>query len=278
MSKEIFMSVRFSFPLLIISVWFVVALFAGSLPLHADAIMLEKILFPPEGQAWLGYDDLGRSIAERLVLGARTSFLVAIFVVSISFVLGTTVGVMAAWFGGWWDKVTVLVIDIFIAFPGILLAIALSGLMGPGIVNAVVALSVVGWVGFARLARAQTLTIKHREHVLAAQALGTGTARIAVFHILPVIMAPLVIEATFAIAGTVIAEAGLSFLGLGVQPPDPSWGSMIRDGTRFMLVAPHMVLAPGMTILLVVLSINLLGDTLRDKMDVRSDVRSKVKF
>ncbi|MFT5425555.1 MAG: peptide/nickel transport system permease protein [Gammaproteobacteria bacterium] len=278
MSKEIFMSVRFSFPLLIISVWFIVALFAGSLPLHADAIMLEKILFPPEGQAWLGYDDLGRSIAERLVLGARTSFLVAIFVVSISFVLGTTVGVMAAWFGGWWDKVTVLVIDIFIAFPGILLAIALSGLMGPGIMNAVVALSVVGWVGFARLARAQTLTIKHREHVLAAQALGTGTARIAVFHILPVIMAPLVIEATFAIAGTVIAEAGLSFLGLGVQPPDPSWGSMIRDGTRFMLVAPHMVLAPGMTILLVVLSINLLGDTLRDKMDVRSDVRSKVKF
>jgi peptide/nickel transport system permease protein len=272
MSKDIFMSIRFSFPLLIISVWFFVALFAGSLPLHADAIMLEKILFPPEGQAWLGYDDLGRSIAERLVLGARTSFLVAIFVVSISFVLGTTVGVMAAWFGGWWDKVTVLVIDIFIAFPGILLAIALSGLMGPGIMNAVVALSVVGWVGFARLARAQTLTIKHREHVLAAQALGTGTAHIAVCHILPVIMAPLVIEATFAIAGTVIAEAGLSFLGLGVQPPDPSWGSMIRDGTRFMLVAPHMVLAPGMTILLVVLSINLLGDTLRDKMDIRSKI------
>lgn len=273
MIKDIFMSIRFSFPLLIISVWFFVALFAGSLPLHADAIMLEKILFLPEGQAWLGYDDLGRSIAERLVLGARTSFLVAIFVVSISFVLGTTVGVMAAWFGGWWDKVTVLVIDIFIAFPGILLAIALSGLMGPGIMNAVVALSVVGWVGFARLARAQTLTIKHREHVLAAQALGTGTAHIAVRHILPMIMAPLVIEATFAIAGTVIAEAGLSFLGLGVQPPDPSWGSMIRDGTRFMLVAPHMVLAPGMTILLVVLSINLLGDTLRDKMDVRSKVK-----
>jgi len=177
---------------------------------------------------------------------------------------------MAAWFGGWWDKATVLVIDIFIAFPGILLAIALSGLMGPGIMNAVVALSVVGWVGFARLARAQTLTVKHREHVTAAQALGTDTVSIAIHHILPLIMAPLVIEATFAIAGTVIAEAGLSFLGLGVQAPDPSWGSMIRDGARFMLVAPHMVLAPGMAILLVVLSINLLGDSLRDKMDVRS--------
>ncbi|MEE9551937.1 MAG: ABC transporter permease [Gammaproteobacteria bacterium] len=274
MSKETFMPIRYSFPFLVISVWFFVALFAGSLPLHSDAMMLDRILFPPEMAAWLGYDDLGRSIAERLVLGARTSFLVAIFVVSISFILGTTVGVMAAWFGGWWDKVTVLVIDIFIAFPGILLAIALSGLMGPGIMNAVVALSVVGWVGFARLARAQTLTIKHREHVLAAQALGTGTAHIAVCHILPVIMAPLIIEATFAIAGTVIAEASLSFLGLGVQPPDPSWGSMIRDGARFMLVAPHMVLAPGMTILLVVLSINLLGDTLRDKMDVRSKAKN----
>ena len=264
------MAIRFSFPFLIIVAWFFVALFAGILPLHPDAIMLNKILVSPELHAWLGYDDLGRSIAERLILGARTSFLVAMCVVSISFFLGTVVGVIAAWFGGWWDKVTVLVIDIFIAFPGILLAIALSGLMGPGIMNAVIALSVVGWVGFARLARAQTLTIKHREHVTAAQALGTGTVSIAIRHILPLIMAPLVIEATFAIAGTVIAEAGLSFLGLGVQAPNPSWGSMIRDGARFMLVAPHMVLAPGMTILLVVLSINLLGDSLRDKMDVRS--------
>jgi peptide/nickel transport system permease protein len=264
------MAIRFSFPSLIITAWFLVALCAGILPLQPDAIMLNKILVPPEFHAWLGYDDLGRSIAQRLILGARTSFLVAMCVVSISFVIGTTVGVMAAWFGGWWDKVTVLVIDIFIAFPGILLAIALSGLMGPGIMNAVVALSVVGWVGFARLARAQTLTVKHREHVIAAQALGTDTASIARHHILPLIMAPLVIEATFAIAGTVIAEAGLSFLGLGVQAPDPSWGSMIRDGARFMLVAPHMVLAPGMAILLVVLSINLLGDSLRDKMDVRS--------
>ena len=261
---------RFSFPFFIITAWFFVALFAGSLSLHPDAIILSKILGAPDFHAWLGYDDLGRSIAERLISGARTSFLVATCVVSISFILGTTVGVMAAWFGGWWDKVTVFVIDVFIAFPGILLAIALSGLMGPGIMNAVVALSVVGWVGFARLARAQTLSIKHRDHVTAAQSLGTGTASIVIRHILPLILAPLIIEATFAIAGTVIAEAGLSFLGLGVQPPNPSWGSMIRDGTRFMLVAPHMVLAPGMTIMLVVLSINLLGDTLRDKMDVRS--------
>jgi peptide/nickel transport system permease protein len=270
MNKDASMTIRFSFPFLMIALWIFVALFADLMPLHPDTIMLEKILISPEGQAWLGYDDLGRSIAERLILGARTSFLVAFCVVSISFVSGTAIGVMAAWFGGWWDKVTVFMIDIFIAFPGILLAIALSGLLRPGIMNAVVALSVVGWVGFARLARAQTLTMKHREHVIAAQALGTETRQIALVHILPLIIAPLVIEATFAIAGTVIAEASLSFLGLGVQPPNPSWGSMIRDGTRFMLVAPHMVLAPGMTILLVVLSINLLGDNLRDRMDIRS--------
>jgi peptide/nickel transport system permease protein len=135
--------------------------------------------------------------------------------------------------------------------------------------NAVIALSIVSWVGFARLARVQTLAIQNREHINAAHALGTTDLIISIKHILPLIMAPLVVEATFAFAGVVIAEAGLSFLGLGVQPPAASWGSMIRDGTRYMLIAPHMVLAPGFAILSLVLSINLLGDTLRDKMDIK---------
>jgi peptide/nickel transport system permease protein len=268
---------RLSFSVIILLLWCLLALTATLLPLQPDSMLLQKILVSPEWQAWLGYDDLGRSIADRLILGARTSLLVAFFVVTISFVVGTVIGVCAAWFGGWWDTFTVLVIDIFIAFPGILLAIALAGLLGPGITNAVIALVVVGWVGFARLARAQTLTIKQREHVTAARALGTKTTRIAFQHLLPLIMAPLIVEGTFAIAGTVIAEAGLSFLGLGVQPPAASWGSMIRDGTRYMLVAPHMVLAPGIAIFLVVLSINLLGDRLRDKMDVRLYDKSEQK-
>jgi len=258
-----------SFPVVVLIAWCLLALGATLLPLRPDEIILQKILAIPEWQAWLGYDDLGRPIADRMIMGARTSLLVAFSVVLISFVAGTVIGVFAAWFGGWWDRITVLMIDIFIAFPGILLAIALAGLLGPGIMNAVIALSIVSWVGFARLARAQTLTIKHREHVTAARGLGTGTSRIVFRHLLPLIMAPLIVEATFAIAGTVIAEASLSFLGLGVQPPDASWGSMIREGTRYMLVAPHMVLAPGVAIFLVVLSINLLGDRLRDKMDVR---------
>lgn len=260
---------RLSFPVLVLIIWLLLAITATLLPLQPDRIELGKILVAPEWQAWLGYDDLGRSIADRLIIGARTSLLVAFSVVLISVIVGTVIGISAAWAGGWWDNFIILVIDIFIAFPGILLAIALAGLLGPGIMNAVIALSIVGWVGFARLARAQTLTVKQREHVTAARALGTHTPVIARRHILPLIMAPLIIEATFAVAGTVIAEASLSFLGLGVQPPDASWGSMIREGTRYMLVAPHMVLAPGMAIFLVVMSINLLGDRLRDKMDVK---------
>lgn len=258
-----------SLPVVIIFCWCALAVFGVLLPLQPDQILLDRILLPPGWDAWLGYDDLGRAIIDRLIMGARTSFLVAICVVTVSVVIGTLIGILAAWFGGWWDNITVLVIDIFIAFPGILLAIALAGLLGPGIMNTVFALAFVGWVGFARLARAQTLSIKHREHINAARALGTGTVSIIYRHLLPLIAAPLIVEATFVIAGTVIAEASLSFLGLGVQPPHASWGSMIRDGTRYMLVAPHMVMAPGLAIFLVVLSINLLGDRIRDKLDVQ---------
>lgn len=256
-------------PLFIVFIWILLALFSSVLPLHPDQIFLDKILLPPNSGQWLGHDDLGRSISARLIMGARTSLSVAVIVVMISFLLGTFLGLMGAYLGGYWDKCLVMVVDLFMAFPGILLAIALAGLLGPGLMNAVIALSIVSWVGFARLARVQTLSIKNRDHVNAAQALGTPQFIIAMKHILPLIMAPLMIEATFAFAGVVIAEAGLSFLGLGVQPPAASWGSMIRDGMRYMLVAPHMVLAPGFAILSLVLCINLLGDTLRDKMDIK---------
>ncbi len=257
------------FPIAILVTWLVMATIAGLLPLNPDEIILSQILHGPVPEAWLGFDELGRPVADRLMVGARTSLLVAITVVSLSFVIGTTIGIIAAWYGGWIDNLLVMLIDIFMAFPGILLAIALSGLLGPGIMNAVIALAFVGWTGFARLARAQTLSIKQRDHVLAALALGTSQTTIMFRHLFPLILAPILVEATFALAGVVIAEAGLSFLGLGVQPPDASWGSMIREGTRYMLVSPHLVLAPGIAIFLVVMSINLIGDHLRDKMDVR---------
>lgn len=251
--------------------WALLALTASYLPLTPNLVALESILVPPGPGAILGFDDLGRNLADRLMVGAQTSFLVAFWVVSLSIVVGVSIGTVSAYTGGLWDKVTVQIIDIFMAFPGILLAIALAGLLGPGIENIVIALTVVGWVGFARLSRAQVLSLRHREHIQAAESLGTGKLKIMYQHLLPLMAAPLIIEATFGVAMVVIAEAGLSFLGLGVQPPDASWGTMIRDGTRYMLVAPHMVMVPGMAIFVVVLSVNLLGDHLRDHLDRRTE-------
>ncbi len=256
-------------PLVIIILWMTTTLLSHWLPLQPNTIVLANILQPPSTNAWLGYDDLGRPLLDRLIVGAGTSLMVAFWVTVLSAGIGTFIGMISGWLGGYFDLLMVRIIDVFLAFPGILLAIALSGLLGPGIENVIFALSIVGWVGYARLARAQTLSLKRREHVLAALALGAKTFRILRYHILPLLSAPLIVEATFGIAGVVIAEAGLSFLGLGVQPPMASWGSMIREGTQYMLVAPHIVLVPGTALMLVVLSINLLGDRLRDWLDVR---------
>jgi len=257
----------------LLALWALAALLGPWLPLSPDVVELDKILVTPSGFDWFGYDDLGRPILDRLVAGAKTSFVVAAWVMSLSLVTGTLIGTISAYRGGWFDQVVVRIIDVFLAMPGILLAIALAGIMGPGIDNVIIALSVVGWVGYARLARAQVLALKHRDHVVAAVALGTAPFAIVRRHLIPLIMAPMIVEATFGIAGAVLAEAGLSFLGLGVQPPAASWGAMIRDGTRYMLVAPHMVIAPGLAMALVVLSVNMLGDRLRDHLDVRGRPR-----
>jgi peptide/nickel transport system permease protein len=264
---------RLWLPAAVLALWGLLAVSAGLLPLTPNLIHLERILAPPQTGAWLGYDDLGRDIGERLLVGARGSFLVAAWVVSLSALFGTLIGTVSGYRGGWWDRLIVLVIDVFLAFPGILLAIALAGLLGPGVGNVVLALAVVGWVGYARLSRAQVLSLRHREHVMAAACLGSTHLRIMIRHLLPLMAAPLIVEATFGVAAVVIAEAGLSFLGLGVQPPEASWGAMIRDGTRYMLVAPHLVLAPGAAICAVVLSVNLLGDRLRDRLDKRLSLR-----
>jgi peptide/nickel transport system permease protein len=253
----------------ILLLWLSLTLISPWLALQPEQITLSNILHPPSSSAWLGYDELGRPILDRLLVGARTSFIVAFWVILVSALIGTGIGMLSAWFGGWLDLLLVRIIDIFLAFPGILLAIALSGLLGAGIENVIIALATVGWVGFARLARAQTLSLKRREHVQAAIALGARTPRILMVHVLPLLSAPLIIEATFGLAAVIIAEAGLSFLGLGVQPPQASWGSMIKEGTRYMLVAPHLVLIPGLALFSIVLCVNLLGDSLRDWLDVK---------
>lgn len=256
-------------PASLLLMWVVVAIAASWLPLTPNHVALDSILQTPGISDGLGHDDLGRPVLDRLLLGASTSLFVAFSVMMISLVIGTTVGALSAWWGGRLDQVLMRITDVFLAFPGILLAIALAGLLGPGIVNLVIALGIVGWVGFARLARAQVLVVREREHIQAARALGSGQWFCLWHHVLPLIAAPLIVEATFTISGLIIAEAGLSFLGLGVQPPDPSWGSMIRDGARYLLVAPHLVIVPGLALMSIVLAVNMLGDQLRDRLDVR---------
>lgn len=258
-----------AWPLLILTLWVLVALVGPWLPLAPDRIDLDRLLVPPGPGGLLGTDDLGRPVLDRLLVGARVSCLVALGVVTLAALFGTLVGGIAGLAGGWVDLLIVRVIDVFLAFPGLLLAIALAGLLGPGLDNVILALVAVGWVGYARLARAQVLSLRDRDHVLAARALGVRAPRLLLRHLLPLALAPLIVEATFGIAGAVLAEAGLSFLGLGVQPPTASWGGMVRDGVAVMLVAPHLVIAPGLAILLVVLAVNLLGDRLRDRLDVR---------
>ena len=261
---------RLWLPLALIIGWAILALTSSTLPLVPNKIDLTNILTNPTYEEWLGYDELGRSMTDRLLIGARTSFVVAVSVVFLTLIIGSVLGITGAYWGGWIDHFLVWVIDVFLAFPGILLAIALAGILGPGIENVVIALACVGWVGYARLARAQVLALKESDQVVAAQAMGANSTRIIRAHLIPMISAPLIVEASFGLAGVVIAEAGLSFLGLGVQPPAASWGSMIREGTNYMLVAPHVVIAPGLALMAVVLAVNLLGDWLRDWMDVKT--------
>lgn len=253
----------------VLAVWVVLAASAPLLDLQPDRVNLAQILRGPNVDALLGHDELGRALLDRLIAGAHVSMLVSVSVVSLSVLLGTLIGTVSAWVGGVADHIIVRVIDVFLAFPGILLAIALAGILGPGIENVVLALTTVGWVGFARLSRAQTLSLKHREHVLAAIALGARVPRILACHVVPLMAAPLIVEATFGIASVIIAEAGLSFLGLGVQPPQASWGSIIQSGTRYLLVAPHLVIVPAVALSMVVLAVNLVGDRMRDRLDVR---------
>jgi peptide/nickel transport system permease protein len=253
----------------VLAIWVGAALALPVLDLAPDAVDLGRILEPPGQGSLLGFDEVGRPVADRLIVGARTSLLVAVAVVAVAGALGAFVGALAGYLGGWVDRMLTAVIDVVMAFPGLLLAIALAGLMGPGLDNLVIALAAVGWVGYARLARAQTLSLRAREHVLAARSLGAGTTRILRLHLLPLMAGPLIVEVTFGLAGAVLAEAGLSFLGIGVQPPEASWGSMIREGVRYMLVAPHLVIVPGLALSAVVLATNLVGDWLRDRLDVR---------
>ncbi|MCB5187072.1 ABC transporter permease [Methylobacillus caricis] len=255
-------------PYFILIFWLAAVMLSYAMDLQPDHINLENVLALPRADAWLGNDDLGRNIVARLLAGAGVSMFVALLVTSVSLTVGTLIGLVAGYFGGWIDRVLMQVTDVFLAFPGILLAIAFAAVLGPGLDNLLLALCMTSWVGYARLTRAQALSLRHRQHVLAAESLGAPVGRIMRKHILPLLAAPLVVEATYSIAGLVIAEASLSFLGLGIQAPHASWGSMLKDGVRYLLVAPHYVLAVGFSLMSLVLAINVLGDQLRDAWDI----------
>ncbi len=248
------------------------AIFAPHLaPYDPATIDLNHRLGSPEASHWFGTDELGRDELSRVIFGARISLFVAVSVVGCSLAVGLILGGIAGFYGGAIDVVlNVFVMNAFLALPGILLAIAFVAFLGPGMRNLVLALSIGGWVGYARLVRAQVLAVKEREFVEAARALGASDLRIFTRHILPNILQPLIVQSAIGMAGAVLAEATLSFLGLGVPPPAASWGNMLNDARSHLFDSPHMVVFPALAIMFCVLSFNFIGDALRDYLDPRT--------
>ena len=256
----------------ILALWLLAVLAGYLFKLDPNAIDLNVILHGPGFKHWFGADDLGRDILARILSGVEKSLLVAVIVTVITMAVGVLVGMLAGFYGGRIDSVLMQITDVFLAFPGILLAIAFAAVLGPGLANLILALCLTGWVSYARLTRGQTLSLRNRQHVQAAESLGAGVPRLLFRHILPLMTSILVVEATYSLASVMIAEASLSFLGLGIQAPHASWGAMLRDGVRFMLVAPHYVLIVGGCLMSLILAINLGGDYLRDKLDVKREI------
>jgi len=247
-----------------------VAMAAGVIaPEAGSRIELSEGLRPPALAHPLGQDKLGRDVFARTLAGARISCAVALASVTVSVAIGVLVGAAAGFLGGITDTLLMRMVDVLLAFPGLLLAIALAGMLGPGIGNVIVALSAFGWTGYARLVRGEVRRVRALEHVRAAVALGVAPRHVVTRHVLPLIAAPLVVQAAFGAAAAVVAEASLSFLGLGVRLPSASWGSMLAEARSFVVEAPHLVVGPGLAITAFVLVLQLLGDALRDALDVR---------
>jgi peptide/nickel transport system permease protein len=260
----------------LVAVFVLCALFAPWIapqdPAHID---LPNRLQSPSTQHLCGTDELGRDILSRLIWGARISMFVGSSVVVCSLFLGLIIGSLAGYYGGRIDRfVNIVLMNAFLSFPGILIAIAFVAFRGPGILNLVLALSLGGWVGYARLVRAQVLAVREREFVEAARGLGASDLRIILRHILPNIIQPVIVQAAIGMAGAILAEATMSFLGLGVPPPTASWGSMLNDARSHLFDAPHLALFPALTVMLAVLAFNFIGDALRDVLDPRSRIEA----
>jgi peptide/nickel transport system permease protein len=268
LSQSMLARVGFSVAVLLIVVALLAPWIAPANPATQD---LPSRLQAPSRAHWMGTDELGRDTLSRTIYGARISLMVAISVVCGCGFTGLLIGMIAGYAGGWFDRfVNLLLINAFLSFPGILLAIAFAAFLGPGISKVIMALVITGWAGYARLARAQVLKVKELEFISAAQSLGASHARILARHMFPNILQPVLIQATIGMAGAILAESTLSFLGLGVLAPTPSWGAMLNDARSHLFDAPHLVVFPALAVMLAVLAFNLLGDAWRDWLDPRT--------
>ena len=260
----------FKIGLSLVILFIALAIFAPWLRLHSpDQFFLDAQLALPSKSFWFGQDAFGRCIYSRILYGARVSMGIGLAVVSISLAIGLIIGIGAGWKGGVFDLLFSFVSDIFLAFPGFLLAIALAAFIGPSIKNVIFVLSFLGWVGYARLARGLVLGLKEKEYVSASFSLGASSLRLILKHLLPNMLGPMMVQATFGMAGVILVESSLSFLGVGIPVEIPSWGNMLDQGVSYLLIAPHLSIFPGLFIMGVVLGFNFLGDGLRDRWDPR---------
>ena len=266
--KRLLRNFAFTSGLLLTVFLIVVALAAPLLaPYDPDVQDTSRRLEAPSHQHLLGLDDLGRDVLSRIIYGARVSLRVGFSVVLIASTIGIALGSISGYFGGLVDTLIMRLTDILLAFPGILLAIALVAVLGPSLNNVILALATIGWVGYARLVRGQVLKVREMEYVTAAKALGAKSPRVIVRHVLPNVINPVIVMATLGLAGAILSEAALSFLGLGVQPPTPSWGAMLTAGRRYLGLANHLAYYPGIAIMAAVMGLNFLGDGLIDALD-----------
>lgn len=263
------------FGLVVIAIFFLVALLAPLLAPYdpreqksAQPGQRREERYQPSREHLLGQDDLGRDVLSRVMHGAKVSMQVGVMVVLISAFIGMIVGAISGYYGGWVDRFfSGFLFNVFMSFPSLLLAIAMVAFLGPSLRNLILALSIIGWVGYARLIRGQVLKVREYDFVTAARAIGTGDWRIISRHILPNAIQPLIVQASLGMAGAVLSEASLSFLGLGVPPPTPSWGAMLNDARPFLREAPHLLIFPGIAVMLTVLAFNFVGDGLREWLD-----------
>lgn len=258
--------------LVIIMIIVVLAIFADQIANYDQVVIKQNLrmrLKPPSAQHWLGTDEFGRDIFARLVHGARVSLKVGILAVGMAIAIGGFLGAVAGYYGGKLDNIIMRIMDIFLAVPSILLAIAIVSALGPNLLNLMIAVSISSVPGYARIVRASVLSIRDQEFIEAARAIGASDARIIFRHIIPNSLAPVIVQGTLGVASAILSTAGLSFIGLGIQPPAPEWGSMLSGGRQYLRYAWWVTTFPGVSIMITILSLNLLGDGLRDALDPR---------